>query len=112
MTHLLPPNLLRLFVARPTLDFQPALPKDEDIVSRTTRAKRIRQPLDGVSGYMERVKQEAADKGEATEGAEDDEEPTDAEYVKSEKRREDKKKRQEEYRAKADSECEYTQKPS
>lgn len=103
MTHLLPPNLQRLFVPRPPLDYSPALASDRDIVNRTSRHQGSRVPLDGVAGFLERVKQDAADKGEATEGTEGDDSWTDAEYVKSEKRKDDKKKRHEEYRKQADA---------
>lgn len=51
------------------------------------------------------MKQEAADKGEATEGAEG-EQFTDAEYVRVELRREEKKKAFEEYYKRAQAECE------
>lgn len=104
MTHLLPPNLLKLFVPRPTFEHVPSLPADKDIVNRTTRQQRSRRPLDGVAPTLERVKQEAADKGEATEGAEG-EQFTDAEYVRVEKRREEKKKAFEEYYKRAQAEC-------
>lgn len=99
MTHLLPPNLLRLFVPRPPLTYTPALPSDKDIVNRTTRhQQRSRIPLDGVAAILEKVKQDAADKGEATEGVEGEEEQwTDAAYVQSEKRRESRKRKQEQY---------------
>lgn len=56
-----------------------------------------------MAAFLERVKQEAADKGEATEGQEGDEEPTDAAYVELEKRREEKKSRQEQYRKEAEA---------
>lgn len=103
MTHLLPPNLLRLFVSRPALPHGIALPGDRDVVNRTTRQQRSRRPLEGVATVLERVKQEAADKGQATEGAEDDEEPTDAAYVELAKRREEKKRKQEAYFQEAES---------
>ncbi|CAO1636764.1 unnamed protein product [Parajaminaea phylloscopi] len=103
MTHLLPPNLLRLFVSRPALPHGAALPGDRDIVHRTSRQQRSRRPLEGVAAFLERVKQEAADKGQATEGQEGDEEPTDAAYVSLEKRREEKKRHQEEYRKEAEA---------
>lgn len=105
MTHLLPPNLLRLFVPRPPLSYSPALPGDRDVVNRTTRQQRSRAPLDGVAAFLEKVKQDAADKGEATEGAEGDEEWTDAQCVRSEKKREGKKKAHEEYRKEAEAKC-------
>lgn len=72
MTHLLPPNLLRFFLPAPPL---PGLPVTRDEInptappSSTRRSTGRRQipPLTGVASFLERVKQEAADKGEATE---------------------------------------------
>ncbi|KAN0063881.1 hypothetical protein ACQY0O_003487 [Thecaphora frezii] len=74
MTHLLPPNLLRLFTSRPPLPYAPPLqhdpdpnqppqPKDSNLISNR---KKVR-PLDGVAAFLERVKQEAADRGETTD---------------------------------------------
>ncbi|PWY97124.1 RNA-binding domain-containing protein [Testicularia cyperi] len=75
MTHLLPPSLLRLFAARPQLEYAaplrhdpnpnatPAPKRIEDISNR----KRVRVPLTGVVATLERIKQEAADRGEVTD---------------------------------------------
>ena len=104
MTHLLPPNLSRLFVSRPPLPHAPSLSGDRDVVHRTTRQDRNRHPLDGVANYLEQVKQEAADKGEATEGPED-QVLTDAEFLKLEKKREEKKTRHQDHRSKAEADC-------
>ena len=80
MTHLLPPSLLRLFAPRPPLEYvapisrydpDPAatpLPKDASLISRR---KQIRSPLTGVASYLERVAQDAADRGESTDDVAD-----------------------------------------
>lgn len=106
MTHLLPPNLSRLFVSRPPLPHAPGLSGDKDIVNRTTRQQRSRHPIDGVASYLEQVKQEAADKGEATEGKEG-EILTDAEFLRLQKKREEKKVKHQDSRSKAEADCEY-----
>ncbi|KAJ9475340.1 U1 small nuclear ribonucleoprotein 70 kDa-like protein [Pseudozyma hubeiensis] len=76
MTHLLPPSLIRLFAPRPPLEYvapirrfdpdphSPPLPKDP---SRISRRKTVRSPLTGVASFLERVKQETADRGETTD---------------------------------------------
>lgn len=75
MTHLLPPSLLRLFAARPPLEYAAPLvydpnpnatplPKDRSLISKR---KSIRSPLTGVAAALELVKQEAADRGESTD---------------------------------------------
>lgn len=72
MTHLLPPNLLRFFVPPPPL---PGLPTTSDEINplappntvRRSKGRKEIPPLTGVASFLERVKQEAADKGEATE---------------------------------------------
>ncbi|SPO41959.1 related to SNP1 - U1 small nuclear ribonucleoprotein [Pseudozyma flocculosa] len=74
MTHQLPPNLIRLFTSRPPLPYTPPLPGDQDPNDppqpkdrdEISNRKKVR-PLDGVAAFLERVKQEAADRGEATD---------------------------------------------
>lgn len=102
MTHLLPPNLLRLFVPRPPLSVVDALPEDVDPNAPPRRSKKIR-PLEGVAGILERVKQEAADKGETTEV---EEELTYAEQTKRELRKEARKKAVIEARKRGEEACE------
>jgi U1 small nuclear ribonucleoprotein len=128
MSHHLPPNLLRLFQPRPALPFAPALKKDKDprkvpntkivlktivdedkdvIVVPTSTSK-----LQGVGPILEKLKQDAADKGEATmdvevlEGMDEQgKEYTLAEQTKRELRREEKKKAYEENKARQLAEC-------
>ncbi|KAH8094579.1 hypothetical protein BXZ70DRAFT_365802 [Cristinia sonorae] len=94
-THLLPPNLLKLFAPRPPLPYTRPLDRDIDRI----RPKNV----DGVAALLARLRE---DKTEATlnaggEGMEDGEEPafTHAEETKRALRREErKKKRTEEYK--------------
>lgn len=77
MTHLLPPSLIRLFAPRPPLEYiapisrfdpDPSAPPPSKDPSRTaSRRKTIRSPLTGVASYLERVAQDAADRGESTD---------------------------------------------
>jgi hypothetical protein len=60
-------------------------------------------PLQGVAAFLERAKQEAADKGEVTE---QDGEFTHAEQTKREMRREERRKKHEEARKRGEAECE------
>ncbi|PWN51221.1 RNA-binding domain-containing protein [Violaceomyces palustris] len=107
MTHLLPPNLLRLFTARPPITHLRALPEDKDPnatplpkdVEKISNTKKIR-PLEGVAAFLERVKQEAADQGQVTEDVELDEQGrpkgfTLATVTKMEMAREERKKKKE-----------------
>ncbi|TKY90197.1 hypothetical protein EX895_000195 [Sporisorium graminicola] len=75
MTHLLPPSLFRLFAPRPPLEYvaplrydpdpnATPLPKDPTLVSAR---KTVRSPLTGVASVLERIKQDAADRGESTD---------------------------------------------
>lgn len=107
MSYQLPPNLLRLFAPRPHLPFKPAIHKDTD--PRRTPIKAYR-PLDGVAAYLEMARQEAADRGQATNetetekegGAKVDEQGrplTHTEQTKRELRREERKKKMEEGKA-------------
>lgn len=76
MTHLLPPSLIRLFAPRPPLEYVApirrydpdpnAVPLSKD-GTQISRRKTIRTPLTGVASYLERVKQETADRGESTD---------------------------------------------
>lgn len=105
MTHLLPPNLLRLFTPRPPLPYVKPLESDRDPCSKPS-SKKI-QPLEGVAAFLERVKQEAADNGVATEEGDADEESfTLSEQTKREIRREEKKRKIEERFKKGVEECE------
>ncbi|EST08643.1 U1 small nuclear ribonucleoprotein of 70kDa N-terminal [Kalmanozyma brasiliensis GHG001] len=78
MTHLLPPSLIRLFAPRPPLEhiapitrYDPnpaATPVPKDPSSRSKR-QTLRSPLTGIASTLERIKQEAADRGESTDEA-------------------------------------------
>lgn len=94
-THLLPPNLLKLFAPRPPLPY--TRPLDRDIDRPTPKN------VDGVAGLLARLNAEkedaitqggAAADAVAAEGMEEGEEPsfTLAEEVKREMRREERKK--------------------
>lgn len=106
MSGYLPPNLLRLFVPRPELPKAAPLVTDKDPSLPPKESKRIR-PLEGVASYLERARQDAADKGEATEGAEDEQVITLAESVKKEMMKETRRKRHEENRKRGENECRY-----
>ncbi|UZJ51461.1 hypothetical protein CBS101457_000781 [Exobasidium rhododendri] len=126
MSYQLPPNLLRLFLPRPELVTLPALKRDKDprkpptskapsaaaaaaasLPNENGTGSRVSTSrLEGVGPIMERLKQEAADKGEATMEVEDLEgkdesgkEFTLTEQTKRELRREEKKKAHEENKA-------------
>ncbi|ESK98273.1 u1 small nuclear ribonucleoprotein [Moniliophthora roreri MCA 2997] len=89
-THLLPPNLLKLFAPRPPLPY--ARPVDKDI-------DRIRKKdVHGVAEILQRLKDDAADSLANGEPMEEGEEPafTLAEEVKRQIRREERKKKKEE----------------
>ncbi|EEB93208.1 hypothetical protein MPER_08170, partial [Moniliophthora perniciosa FA553] len=89
-THLLPPNLLKLFAPRPPLPY--ARPVDKDI-------DRIRKKdVHGVAEILQRLKDDAADSLANGEAMEEGEEPafTLAEEVKRQIRREERKKKKEE----------------
>lgn len=116
MSYQLPPNLLRLFQPRPPLTFQPPNKQDRDPRRTPIKTKR---PLLGVSEILERVRQEAADKGQATndvdneEGANVDEfgkELTHTEQTKREIRREEKKKQKEQSKAQRLEKCRWLSK--
>lgn len=108
MSYQLPPNLLRLFQPRPQLPFVPANKKDKDPrkLPPTKKSKEAPSKLTGVGLLLEQLKQDAADKGEATldvealEGKDEEgKEFTLAEQTKRELRREEKKKAYEENKA-------------
>ena len=112
MSYQLPPNLLRLFQPRPNLSVVPAVKKDKDPRKPPASKKSIDERtsrLEGVGHYLEKFKQEAADKGEATMDVEDEETKekyTLAEQTKREMRREEKKKAYEENKSRQLAECE------
>jgi U1 small nuclear ribonucleoprotein len=85
-THLLPPNLLKLFAPRPPLPY--ARPVDKDI-DRVTKKDVI-----GVAGILARLT-EARTAELINDGMEEGEEPvfTHAEETKRQMRREDRKKK-------------------
>ncbi|CBQ69729.1 related to SNP1-U1 small nuclear ribonucleoprotein [Sporisorium reilianum SRZ2] len=71
MTHLLPPSLIRLFAPRPPLEYVAPLRYDPS-PSSAPRSKdpsqpTVRAPLTGVAATLERIKQDAADRGESTD---------------------------------------------
>ncbi len=103
-THLLPPNLLKLFAPRPPLPY--SRPLDRDI-------NRIRNKnVTGVGPILEQIKEKATGDlfaaNENGEPMEEGEEPvfTHAEEIKREMRREDRKKRKEEEYKIAKETCE------
>ena len=89
-THLLPPNLLKLFAPRPPLPYTRPLDRDIDRV----RPKNV----DGVAGLLAKLREEKTqgmiNSGEG-EGMEEGEEPTftHAEETKRAIRREERKKK-------------------
>lgn len=96
-THLLPPNLLKLFAPRPPLPY--ARPVDRD-VDRVTKKN-----VDGVGAILAQLKEASTagliSAGEGGDAMEEGEEPlfTHAEETKRQLRREDrKKKRTEEFK--------------
>lgn len=107
-THLLPPNLLKLFAPRPPLPY--ARPVDKD-VDRVTK-----KDVEGVGAILARLKEASTagliSAGEG-DGMEEGEEPifTHAEEIKRQIRREErKKKRTEEFKiAKETCECRLNQ---
>lgn len=114
MTHLLPPNLLRLFTPRPQLPYSAPLPGDRDPnaiprpkqIEQVSKRKRIR-PLDGVAATLERIKQDAADRGEVTEDTEDTSSFTHAKVTLVEMAREDKKRAKETEKKQGLEKCMY-----
>ena len=106
LQHLLPPNLLKLFAARPPLPYVRPIDNDVNVV----RPKH----LTGVAGLLAQVREEnvagLVDKGKADEEAgaltEDDSKFTLAEETRREIRREEKKKRKEEDFKNAVATCE------
>lgn len=108
MTHLLPPQMLRLFVARAPLEHATPLRADRDWNAppqRRTANKiangRVR-PLEGVAAFLERARQEAADRGETTE---DDTTYTHALVTQTEMRREERAKQRAETQKRMRAEC-------
>ncbi|WFD29289.1 hypothetical protein MSPP1_000296 [Malassezia sp. CBS 17886] len=111
MTHLLPPPLLRLFVAGPPLERLKPLADDTDLDAPPRRrtqeeidAGKVR-PLEGVAAFLERARQEIVVPDGADDGA------TDAAVTVTEMRREararqreeTKKRMQESYDPKSDT---------
>ncbi|KAI0259856.1 hypothetical protein BC834DRAFT_832789 [Gloeopeniophorella convolvens] len=93
-THLLPPNLLKLFAPRPALAYVRPVDKDLDRVTK--------KDVSGVGPWLAMLKEVATSSlaNGTTEGMEEGEEPTFtlAEEIKRQVRREErKKKRTEEY---------------
>ena len=100
-THLLPPNLLKLFAPRPPLPYTRPVDKDIDRVTKKN--------VSGVGNLLALLK-EGAMTGLAngtTDGMEEGEEPTFtlAEEIKRQIRREDRKKRRAEEFQKAKESC-------
>ncbi|KZT65864.1 hypothetical protein DAEQUDRAFT_676015 [Daedalea quercina L-15889] len=92
-THLLPPNLLKLFAPRPPLPYTRPLDRDIDRVRR--------KHVDGVGQLLAQLledKTQGMMESGASEGMEEGEEPafTYAEQTKREIRREERKKKKEE----------------
>lgn len=109
MTHLLPPQMLRLFVARPPLEYVTPLKEDRDwnAPPQKRTQKEIEQrkvrPLEGVAAFLERARQEVADRGEATDV--EDTTRTHAIVTQTELHREEKKRTREETQKRMREEC-------
>lgn len=109
MTHLLPPQMLRLFVARAPLDYAPPLREDRDwnappqkrTPNRIARG-RVR-PLEGVAAFLERARQDVADRGEATDQEEST--LTHARVTQTELRREERAKARADTQARMRATC-------
>ncbi|EIM90851.1 uncharacterized protein STEHIDRAFT_118087 [Stereum hirsutum FP-91666 SS1] len=91
-THLLPPNLLKLFAPRPPLPYTRPLDKDIDRVTK--------KDVSGVGAILASLRENATaglinGNGESVEGMEEGEEPvfTHAEQTKRQLRREERKKK-------------------
>lgn len=91
-THLLPPNLLKLFAPRPPLPYTRPLDKDIDRVTK--------KDVSGVGAILASLRENATaglinGDGESVEGMEEGEEPvfTHAEQTKRQLRREERKKK-------------------
>ncbi|KAK0540449.1 hypothetical protein OC842_000478 [Tilletia horrida] len=108
MSHLLPPNLVRLFVPRPPVAHAPPLPQNRDpnaVPHPSSHPKRQRSAYRGVGAFLEERRQEAADRGEATKEEDTEEEKKNfslAEVTKQELRREEKAKKRVEAKEQAD----------
>lgn len=106
-THLLPPNLLKLFAPRPPLPYIRPVGKDPDRIRKKT--------VSGVAGLLMRLKEEStqdmidAGNQEVPEGMEEGEEPvfTLAEETRRQIRREERKKAREEKFKNAKESCTY-----
>ena len=92
MTHLLPPQLLRLFAPRPPPEYLRPLPGDKDPNARPAprTAKQVEQrkirPLEGMAAFLERARQEISQ--HPTDAADE----TDAIVTQTEVRREERAK--------------------
>ncbi|KAG9005086.1 hypothetical protein FRB95_003724 [Tulasnella sp. JGI-2019a] len=110
MTHLLPPNLLKLFAPRPPLPYVRPLPKSNPQTASGIKDSTIKRHLTGVAGILEQIREEnavnviASGKGKSGTGAEgeegeevelaiDEEKFTYVEEVKRQIYREEKKKK-------------------
>lgn len=106
MTHLLPPNLLKLFAPRPPLPYTRPVGRDPDRV----RAKNV----GGVASILLQIREDNT-AGLISKGQKEDEEGeegeektlTHAEETLREIRREERKKQKEELFKKAKDSCEY-----
>jgi U1 small nuclear ribonucleoprotein 70kDa len=97
-THLLPPNLLKLFAPRPPIPY--ARPLDRDIDRVTSK------DVAGVAGLLARLKEESLTAQNEGKDLEEGEEPsfTHAEEVRRQIRREErKKKKTDEFKAAKES---------
>ncbi|CAD6954389.1 unnamed protein product [Tilletia controversa] len=107
MSHLLPPNLLRLFAPRPPLPYAPPPPHNTDpnhLTHPSSHPKRKRHAYTGIASFLESTRQEAVFRGEATVEEDTEEERkkfTLAEVTKQEIRREEAKRNRESEREKA-----------
>ncbi|KAH8928431.1 hypothetical protein BT69DRAFT_542491 [Atractiella rhizophila] len=88
MTHLLPPNLLKLFAPRPPLPYFKPLGRDPDVP--------LNKSIDGVAAVLERIRLDAAGKGNEEKENEENETFTLCEEEKIKERRAAKLKKREE----------------
>jgi U1 small nuclear ribonucleoprotein len=102
MTHLLPPNLLKLFAPRAPIKYLKPLGRDPNL------PKQI--PFSGVAEHIDLIRREEAEKGADAVEAEEAKEKETFSLAEEEKRRirwaEREKKREEEFK-KANETCEY-----
>lgn len=105
-THLLPPNLLKLFAPRPPLPYTRPLDRDIDRV-RAKNVEGVGQLLASLREAKTQGMMESGNTGDDRDGMEEGEEPafTHAEETKRAIRREERKKKRAEDFSKAKENC-------